>query len=77
MTKSILLGGALVIASLAGFNSSIGTGVQSELSGSKSTAISDESRNRVVTTETTTSTVETTTTTTSTTGTIKPIGFGG
>lgn len=78
MTKSILFGGALLIASLAGFNGSIGTGVESDLSGRVATAISDESRNRTVTTTTTTETVEetTTTTTTTTSGTIKPAGFG-
>ena len=80
MTKSILFGGVLVIAALAGFNGSIGTGVESDLSGSTTAVISDESRNRAAaTTTTTTETIEetTTTTTTTTSGTIPPINFGG
>ena len=75
MTKSILLGGAMFIASLVGFNSSIGTGTDSELSGKIVANILDDCRNRTTTTETTTTTVEeTSTTTTTTTGVIKP-GF--
>lgn len=69
MTKSILFGGALVIASLAGFNSSIGTGVGSNLSGSETTFIQDEGRNTTTTTRRTTTT---TTTTTTTSGELEP-----
>lgn len=68
MTKSILFGGALALASLVGFNSSIGTGVESNLSGDETTFIQDEGRNTTTTTQRTT----TTTTTTTTSGELEP-----
>ncbi|QTE21838.1 hypothetical protein [Polaribacter cellanae] len=61
LVKSLVLSGVLGVATLAGFNSSVGESVDTSVSGSNSTAIFDASRNRTTTTRTTTTTTTTTT----------------